>query len=169
MTHARATGSTVAAARRPSRREQMRENPVEQRLYEGCLRSGFMCLKFTSPARDGVPDRVVVTPVGTVFVELKRPGERPRRNQRVMHDRMRRAGAEVYVIDSFEGADALVDQLRERKELLRDHDQHTPVCPRRVPADGGLGNPSDVHVGDEPGAADWQTAFRPARAAHGAV
>lgn len=71
-------------------------------------------MKFTSPGRSGVPDRVVATPLGTVFVETKRPGGKLRRLQEVVIEKMRRAGAEVYVVDSVAGVDELVWLLATR-------------------------------------------------------
>ena len=41
-------------------------------------------------------------------MELKAPGERPRLNQIIEHDTMRRAGCRVLVIDSVEQIDELV-------------------------------------------------------------
>lgn len=75
---------------------------------------GFLCMKFTSPGRSGVPDRVVITPTGTVFVETKRPGGKLRWLQEVVAEKMRRAGAEVHVVDSVAGDDELVEQLSTR-------------------------------------------------------
>lgn len=75
---------------------------------------GFLCMKFTSPGRSGAPDRVVVTPMGTVFVETKRPREKLRRLQEVVTEKIRRAGAEVYVIDSVAAVDDLVEHLATR-------------------------------------------------------
>ena len=43
-----------------------------------------------------------------IWVELKAPGEKPRSTQIREHNRMRRLGEFVEVIDSFEGVDALL-------------------------------------------------------------
>lgn len=89
----------------------MLEHDVEAHLLARCPQMGFLCMKFTSPGRAGVPDRVFVTPMGTVFVETKRPGGRLRRLQEEVIEKMRRAGAEVYVVDTVAGVDELVEQL----------------------------------------------------------
>ena len=57
--------------------------------------------------RDGAPDRLILAK-GGIWVELKAPGERPRLNQIIEHDTMRRAGCRVLVIDSVEQIDELV-------------------------------------------------------------
>ena len=92
----------------------MLEREVESHLLARCRQMGFLCMKFTSPGQSGVPDRVVVTPMGTVFVETKRPGGKVRRLQEVVIEKMRRAGAEVHVVNSVVGVDELVEQLGTR-------------------------------------------------------
>jgi hypothetical protein len=92
----------------------MLEQKVEAHLLARCREMGFLCMKFTSPGRAGVPDRVVVTPARTVFVEAKRPGGKLRRLQQEVTEKMRRAGAEVHVVDSIVGVDELVESLATR-------------------------------------------------------
>ena len=89
----------------------MLEQDVEARLVARCRQAGFLCWKFTSPGRAGVPDRVVITPHATVFVETKRPGGRLRRLQAVTFARMRQTGAEVHAVDTIAGVDELVERL----------------------------------------------------------
>lgn len=87
------------------------EHTIERHLIEICQRHSFLCWKFTSPGRTGVPDRVIITPAGTVFVELKRPGATLRPKQQIVVAAMRRAGGRVYTIDSIAAADDLVAAL----------------------------------------------------------
>jgi hypothetical protein len=50
------------------------ENKVEERLTRGVKELGGECLKWVSPGRVGVPDRIVLMPGGRItFVELKAP------------------------------------------------------------------------------------------------
>ncbi|WP_215544963.1 VRR-NUC domain-containing protein [Amycolatopsis sp. CA-230715] len=98
-----------------ARTGSQREKNVERYLLLRCRESGFLCLKFVSPARGGVPDRIIVTPtVGTVFVEVKRPRGGLARRQRLMHTKIRRFGGEVHVVDSTVAVDELVSCLRRR-------------------------------------------------------
>lgn len=90
----------------------VREKNIESYLLAQCRKHGFLCLKFTSPGRAGVPDRLLVTPAATVFVEVKRPGETPRKQQVVMHHKIRRFGGQVHVVDSETSVDALITHLR---------------------------------------------------------
>lgn len=90
------------------------ENPVERYLLTQARRHGFLCMKFVSPGRGGVPDRILVAPAATVFVELKRPGQKPDARQRATHTKLRRHGAEVHVVDDRSGIDALLAELDRR-------------------------------------------------------
>lgn len=90
------------------------ESPIEGYLLKQCRNNGFLCMKFVSPARGGVPDRIVVTPTaGTVFVEVKRPGGDLERRQRVVHAKMRGFGAQIYVVDDEKSVDALIQHLHQ--------------------------------------------------------
>lgn len=91
------------------------ERDVEAHLLVRCRQMGFLCMKFTSPGRAGVPDRILITPNGTVFVEVKRPGGKLRRLQHEVTEKMRRAGAEVHVIDTIASVNELVESLAERR------------------------------------------------------
>ncbi len=51
-----------------------RERDIEKHLVKLCKRFGWECWKLTSPARRGVPDRLIIAPGVVVFVEVKRPG-----------------------------------------------------------------------------------------------
>jgi len=86
----------------------VRESTIERRLFQQAKRAGWWPLKFTSPSRRGVPDRLLLGPGGvTVFVELKAPGKKPTRQQAAVHRRMRRLQHTVLVIDSLEAVDQL--------------------------------------------------------------
>lgn len=59
-----------------------------------------------------MPDRIVVTPTaGTVFVEVKKPGEAPDARQRVTHAKMRRFGARIHVVDGQQSVERLIAGL----------------------------------------------------------
>ncbi|MFG2684157.1 VRR-NUC domain-containing protein [Streptomyces sp. NPDC048392] len=88
-----------------------RESTIEDYLLSQCRAHGFLCLKFVSPAHGGVPDRIVVAPGVTVFVEVKRPGGQLRKLQQLTHAKLRRHGAEVHVVDDKPSVDVFIAHL----------------------------------------------------------
>ena len=52
------------------------ERDVERYLIKECEKRGWLCWKFVSPGRRGVPDRIVIRPGSAAFVEVKRKGGR---------------------------------------------------------------------------------------------
>lgn len=68
-----------------------------------------LCWKFVSPGVAGVPDRIVILPWGRViFVELKAPGKRLRKLQKVRREQLKEQNVDVWVIDSKEKVDKFV-------------------------------------------------------------
>ena len=85
----------------------IREKDVEQALIREIRKRGGICLKFVSPGWDGAPDRVCLFSGGRiVFVEVKRPGAKPRPLQARRMEQLRELGFTVAVVDSLEGAAA---------------------------------------------------------------
>ena len=81
----------------------MRERDVEQALIRAVRKEGGLCLKFVSPGWDGAPDRMCLFLGGKMsFVEVKRPGGKPRPLQVRRHEELRKLGFPVYVIDRKE-------------------------------------------------------------------
>ncbi len=88
----------------------MRESDVEAHLVKRVKERGGLPLKFKSPQRAGVPDRICVMPMGVlVFVELKAPGEEPRPDQLREHQRLRELGHRILVLDSKHAVDHYFD------------------------------------------------------------
>ena len=76
------------------------ERAVERAFTEEAKRRGAWALKLAVLGVAGFPDRCVLAPGGRIaFLELKRPGERPRALQEWIHDRLRAFGFRVDVID----------------------------------------------------------------------
>lgn len=86
----------------------MRENTIEQYLVEQVKAKDGEVRKVKWIGRNGAPDRIVMLPDSTVWVELKAPGEKCRPHQIREHERMRRMGQRVEVVDSFEGVDEVL-------------------------------------------------------------
>ena len=91
----------------------MRESKIES-FFVGLIEDlGGTAEKFKSPARRNVPDRLVILPCGIVsFAEIKRTGKGATDAQARDHERRRRMGFRVDVINSLESAKAVAESLR---------------------------------------------------------
>lgn len=87
------------------------ENKIERYLQDQCAKRDWLCYKFASPSNAGVPDRIVIGAGQVIFVELKRPGGKPRKLQKLVHARMRARGATVCVCDTQDSVDELLDHI----------------------------------------------------------
>lgn len=119
---------------------QTRENVVEQHLVKLCATHGLLCLKMTSPGRRAVPDRMVLgydnnSDHVALFVELKRPGQKPRADQARMFAEMRDHGAHVVVADTIEAVERLIDDYYlDPPVAIAQRDPHTAPLPGKNPA-----------------------------------
>ena len=77
----------------------MRESKIEGYLRTEIKKLGGVALKFTSPGRRGVPDRIVIMPGGRVyFVELKAPKGKLRPAQQRAQGMLREYGCCVWTL-----------------------------------------------------------------------
>lgn len=78
------------------------ESSIERSCKREADKAGAIFLKITQ--HKGWPDRILWADraVIPVFVELKRPGERPTKLQLYIHNMLREKGLTVLVIDSVE-------------------------------------------------------------------
>lgn len=91
----------------------MQERDVESYLNKRVKEANGMPMKFVSPGLRGVPDRIVLFPGGRiVFIELKAPGEKPNKQQAYRIKQLQDRGAIVRIIDSINGVDNLMWELK---------------------------------------------------------
>ncbi len=87
----------------------MRERDIERKLIQEVRRTGGLALKFVSPGFNGVPDRLLLFMGGKVaFAEVKAPGEKPRPLQEHRMEQLRGLGFRVYVVDSLDAVQNIV-------------------------------------------------------------
>ena len=87
----------------------MREKEVEAYLVKRVKDLGGKAYKWVSQGNDGVPDRIVIMPGGTViFVELKAPGGKLRPLQEAKHTELRKLKQTVFVLDDKNKVDAFI-------------------------------------------------------------
>tara|TARA_Y100000593_G_scaffold83521_2_gene157523 strand:- start:26317 stop:26637 length:321 start_codon:yes stop_codon:yes gene_type:complete len=81
------------------------ESAIERPVVKRAERAGYFVRKLEWTGRVGAPDRIFARKDrGVVFIEFKRPGEKPRRSQTEEHKDMRAAGMEVHVCDNVSDA-----------------------------------------------------------------
>ncbi|MCY7142885.1 VRR-NUC domain-containing protein [Streptococcus gordonii] len=91
----------------------MREREIEEKLRIESQKRGGLAMKFASPGLVGVPDRIVALPQGKIgFVELKAPGEKPKKIQVRRMEQLRKLGFLVYVLDDKEKIGEILDDIQ---------------------------------------------------------
>lgn len=90
----------------------MGEKQIEQKLVKAVKAKGGLCLKFVSPSFDGMPDRLILLPVGKIaFAELKATGKKPSPLQIARHKALMNLGFRVFIIDSAEQIKTILDEM----------------------------------------------------------
>ena len=88
----------------------MLERDIEKRVKEYARSKGFLAYKFTSPGHIGVPDGLLISPVGfVIFMEFKQTGKKPTAMQQREIDRINQHGVLALVVDSVEQGKGLID------------------------------------------------------------
>lgn len=88
------------------------ERDIEKFLVQEVKKKHGKAFKFVSPGTLGVPDRLICLPGGIAcFVELKKPGGKPRPVQRFVFRNLYHLGHRVVVIDNKNTARALMERL----------------------------------------------------------
>lgn len=83
----------------------MLERHIERGVVKPAEQAGFFVRKAQWAGRKSAPDRVFARKDrGTVWIEFKRPGEKPTLLQAREHERMQAAGMEVHVCDNVNEA-----------------------------------------------------------------
>lgn len=89
-------------------RRAMRESDIETYLVKQVKAKGGECRKLKWIGRNGAPDRIVMLPGKVLWVELKAPGEKAKPHQVREHNRMRRMGQCVEIVDSLRRVDEVL-------------------------------------------------------------
>lgn len=89
----------------------MRESVIESYLVSQVKKIGGKAIKMIPTYENGIPDRLVLFNGKAIFVELKAPGEEPRKLQVLYARELDLAGFPVSVIDTKAGVDAFIHDL----------------------------------------------------------
>ena len=91
----------------------MQEKYIEQKLVATVKSMGGIAPKFVSPGIDGMPDRIVLLPMGRIaFVELKAPGKKMRPLQVRRKRQLEALGFLVYCVDRVEQIGGMLDEIK---------------------------------------------------------
>ena len=91
----------------------MEEKKIEKKLKTEVEKLGGVALKLANTGIDGYPDRLVLIALGKVaFVEVKAPGEQPRKLQLKRHKKLRSLGFKVYVLDDENQIGGIIDDIQ---------------------------------------------------------
>lgn len=100
----------------------IRENKVETYLDTEVKEMGGITRKWTSPGRDGVPDRIVFVHGDLIFVEVKTVDGDLSPVQKREHVRLREHDAQVVTVYGMAGVDALLtDVVRTMPEYANEY------------------------------------------------
>ena len=93
----------------------MLESEVEKKLCKKVKEElKGRAFKFVSPGQNGVPDRIVLVPMGRIyFVETKAPGKKLRKLQEWVRGLIQDLGFKVLRIDTIEKVDMFIRQVKE--------------------------------------------------------
>ena len=91
----------------------MQEKYIEQKLVAAVKSMGGMAPKFVSPGIDGMPDRIVLLPMGKIaFVECKATGKKMRPLQNKRMKQLEALGFLVYCLDDIEQIGGILSEIQ---------------------------------------------------------
>jgi len=93
--------------------KKVTEEYIEQKLVKAVKDLGGIAPKFVSQGLDGVPDRIVLLPMGKMaFVECKATGKKMRPIQEKRKKQLEALGFSVYCLDSVEQIGGVLDEIQ---------------------------------------------------------
>ena len=91
----------------------MQEKYIEQKLVAAVKSMGGMAPKFVSPGIDGMPDRIVLLPMGRIaFVECKATGKKMRPLQKKRKKQLEALGFLVYCLDDVKQIGGILSEIQ---------------------------------------------------------
>lgn len=88
----------------------MLEKNIETNICTYAKKYGLFQVKFTSPSRIGLPDRMFISKDGEVFfIEFKAKGKKPTKLQEYTINKLRSYKVYCYVVDNIEYGRSIID------------------------------------------------------------
>lgn len=76
----------------------MLESKIQSKIVKRYESDGWLVVKLLTTTMNGIPDLMCLKNGKTIFIEVKRPGQKPRPLQEYRHDQLRKQGFEVIVL-----------------------------------------------------------------------
>lgn len=89
----------------------MIEKMIERKICDYARSFGMIAYKFNSPARAAVPDRLFIYKGRFWFIEFKQKNKKPTAPQNREHDRLKAAGAIVFIVDDVQKGKSIIDHM----------------------------------------------------------
>lgn len=91
----------------------MRESDIEAKFRNEMKAAGGKAFKFVSPGNAGVPDRIAILPGNKIgFVELKQPGKKTTKLQKVQIRKLLDMGVYATVLDHPDQIQSVIENIR---------------------------------------------------------
>ena len=91
----------------------MNEKVLEKKLVSEVEKLGGLALKLWAVSVTGLPDRLVLLPIGRVcFVELKTTGKVRSPRQNIVSKTLQKLGFSVYLVDSEISLSAVINKVK---------------------------------------------------------
>lgn len=106
-----------------------KESKIESYFTQQCEKAGAEVRKLAWVGRRHAPDRIAFFPYGIVwFVELKRPGKKPRAGQGRELERLKNKGCRTTWLSTYDDIDnwllGVLDEVRSKSAAITDHPAH---------------------------------------------
>ena len=108
-------------------RKNKLESEIETYFVNKCHENNIIIVKLTGLT--GIPDRLIIGYGRQFFIELKRPGEKPKPHQLERISQLQKRGATVFVADSKEQIDDIINELMKGRNL------NGSICKKRKKTD----------------------------------
>ena len=92
--------------------QKISEYKIEEHLVKAVKAHGGLCIKINTTSMTGLPDRLLLLPRGKfAFVEVKRPGIKPRPIQVKRMNDLKQLGFQCYVLDSLKQINFIIEEV----------------------------------------------------------
>lgn len=95
----------------------MKESKIEKQIVDHAKSLGWHVLKFVSPSKRGVPDRIFFKSGIVLFMEIKKEGEPPRRQQIKRLKELNDQNIPAFVVDDIDQGKKIINQYEKTIEL----------------------------------------------------